>query len=128
MKKLCLVLFLAVLFLLAMFLLSLALSGCSTITQQATMQQDGTLYHPYHVDALGVVSSSSEVWQVVTVQGMQQWVLSTLYGPQGVVSLQPGQYLLYAGAEYQISGIDRTHCRLSVVIMGSKKGGFSSWQ
>lgn len=122
MKKLCLVLLVAVFLLVLMWFLSLSLGGCGLAPSSSVVQpgiiQDGSLYHPYRVDA-STPGTPTDHWHVLTEQGERSWVLSWIYGSGNMVQLSPGAYILHTTAEYQIAGIDLVHHRLSVVLLGN---------
>jgi hypothetical protein len=72
---------------------------------------DGTIYHPFTLDAPG----DKGTWQVLTESGSHSWQVNQVFAGE----VRANMYILYNGAEYQVSGVNVKQHTLSAVIMGN---------
>ena len=80
-------------------------------TTGTPIPRDGTIYHPYSVDATPY--GNVDTWDVLTVHGHEKWRESeTLY------VIRPGDYISYQGQEYHISGINYKALTMTAHILG----------
>ena len=67
---------------------------------------DGTVYHPYDVDASSVVPGIT--WSVQTATKREQWTLNQLH------TLKAGEFIWYSNAKYRVLVINRKALTMSV--------------
>jgi hypothetical protein len=83
-----------------------SVTSCTT-QPVSTVTEDGTVYHPYSVDASPY--GNNDTWDVLTVKGHEKW-----REPETLYVLHPGDFIWYHNAKYRVLALNRSALTMSV--------------